>query len=290
MNALRLACVVAALPLAAAVAQPSGIPQGQPRSPRSDSLRQANRLDSEGKTAEARAIFAALAENAPTPLARAQAQRAAALSYAFDGDCRNAIRMEEQVIAYWKTREAEEPQNAFYQQGEMANEAARICIDAGDLRNAERWYRKGRELGLKEPEPRKNPASLWEYRTEHALARIAARRGDATRAARHVAKAQEWLARDTVMAAQQRRFFPYLEGYVALYTGQLATAEAKFTETLALRGNENDPFFHYLLAETYEKQGRAEDARARYQLAFDKAANGHNPPAAFTRREARKKL
>ena len=30
-------------------------------------------------------------------------------------------------------RETAEPQNAFYQQGEMANEAARVCIDAGDL-------------------------------------------------------------------------------------------------------------------------------------------------------------
>ncbi len=51
------------------------------------------------------------------------------------------------VIDYWKTREQAEPQNAFYQQGEMANEAARVCIDVGKLDEAERWYKAGRELG-----------------------------------------------------------------------------------------------------------------------------------------------
>lgn len=262
---------------------------GAPRSPRADSLRQANRLDSEGRTREARALFEALIASAPDDAARAQARRAMAMSFAFDGDCANAAMLEEQVIAYWKTREAAEPQNAFYQQGEMANEAARVCIDAGDLKTAERYYRLGRELGLKEPEPKKNPASLWEYRTEHALARLAARRGDRRAAERHVAAARTWLERDTVMAGPQRRFLPYLEGYVALYLKDYATAESKLKEALAAQGNQNDPFFHYLLAETYAAQGKAAEARELYQLAYDKAG-GHNPPAAFTRPNARKKL
>ncbi|MDX2184859.1 MAG: hypothetical protein SFW08_12860 [Gemmatimonadaceae bacterium] len=288
-------CVVAVSGLSAvsslpALAQmPAMAPASAQRSPRADSLRTANRLDSDGKTREAREIFAALIASAPDDAARAAAQRSMAMSFAFDGDCRNAIKYEEMVIAYWKTREAAEPQNAFYQQGEMANEAARVCIDAGDLRRAEQWYRKGRELGLREPEPKKNPASLWEYRTEHALARLAARRGDAGTAAKHVAAARQWLERDTVMAAPQRRFLPYLEGYVALYTGDLTTAETKLKEALAAQGNQNDPFFHYLLGETYEKQGKSAEAKAMFQLAYDKAA-GHNPPAAFTRPAARKKL
>jgi hypothetical protein len=41
---------------------------------------------------------------------------------------------------------------------------------------------------------------------------------------------------------------------------------------------------------TYEKQGQAAKAREFYQKAYDLAANGHNPPAAFTRPFARKKL
>ena len=68
------------------------------------------------------------------------------------------------MIAYWATREQAEPQNAFYQEGEIANEAARVCIDAGDFATAERYYRRGTELGLKEPEPKTHPASLWNFR------------------------------------------------------------------------------------------------------------------------------
>src|SRR5687768_10002180 len=112
-------------------------------------LRQAGRLDTEGRSTEARARFQQLIDSAPTAAARAAAQRRMAMSYAFDGDCANTVRYEEMVIAYWKTREREEPQNAFYQQGEMANEAARVCIDVGDLDTAEKYYRMGSELGLK---------------------------------------------------------------------------------------------------------------------------------------------
>jgi tetratricopeptide (TPR) repeat protein len=215
--------------------------------------------------------------------------RAIAMSYAFDHDCANTVKHEQDVIAYWRTREATDPQNAFYQQGEMANEAARVCIDAGQLDEAERLYRLGRELGLKEPEPRTHPASLWEYRTEHALARLAARRGRAAEARQHVEAARRILDADTAMARGQRRFLPYLEGYVALYTGDAPAATQHLQRALAERGNENDPFLHYLLAESLERQGRASDARASYQAAYDKAT-GHNPPAAYTRRAARAKL
>lgn len=251
--------------------------------------RQANQLDREGKTTEARVIFQRLIDEAPDPAARAQARRAMAMSYGFDGDCGNAVKYEQLVIAYWVTREQAEPQNAFYQQGEMANEAARVCIDAGDLDTAERWYREGARLGNREPEPRTHPKSLWDFRTAHALARIAARRGNKAEAERQVALARAALDSDTAMARPQERFYPYLVGYVALYTGDLSKAETEFTRGLAMRGNDDDPFQHYLLALTYERQGRAEPAKAMYQQAYD-LATGHNPPAAFTRPAARKKL
>ena len=212
-----------------------------------------------------------------------------AMSYAFDGDCANTVKYERLVIDYWRTREQAEPQNAFYQEGEMANEAARVCIDAGNLDEAERMYRLGRELGLKEPEPKTHPASLWEYRTEHALARLAARRGRRDEALRHVAAARKLLDADSAMARQQERFFPYLTGYEALYTNDLATAGADLMRALILPGNANDPFMYYLLAESYEKRGDAARARALYQKAYD-LATAHNPPAAFVRPNARKKL
>lgn len=268
---------------------PAGAPAGQQPSPRNDSTRTASRLDVDGKTKEAREIFQKLIDGAPDPAARAASQRAMAMSYAFDGDCKNTIKYEEMVIAYWKTREAAEPQNAFYQQGEMANEAARVCIDAGDLAAAEKYYRMGSELGNKEPAPRTHPQSLWNFRLEHALARVAARKGDKKAAAQHVAAARQALDNDSTMAAQQERFFPYLTGYVALYTGDLATAEADLTKAIAIRGNERDPFMLALLAMTHERMGHAEAAKPLWQKAYD-LATGHNPPAAFVRPLARKKL
>ena len=253
-------------------------------------LRLASRLDTEGRTAEARVAFQRLIDSAATPAARAAAQRALAMSYAFDGDCPNTVKYEEMVIAYWKTREREEPQNAFYQQGEMANEAARVCIDVGDLNTAEKYYRMGSELGLKEPEPKTHSRNLWDFRLHHALARLAARRENKTEAVRQILLARRALdGADSATKAQQERFFPYLVGYVALYTNDLKTAEAELTKTVAIRGNDRDPFMHVLLASTYEKLGQQDKAKALYQKAYD-LATAHNPPAAFARPFTRKKL
>jgi tetratricopeptide (TPR) repeat protein len=263
--------------------------RGGPRTPRADSLREASRLDSDGSTTRARELFQKLIDGAPDPAAKAEAQRSLAMSYAFDGDCANAAKSEDLVIAYWVTREQAEPQNAFYQEGEMANEAARVCIDAGDLNTAERYYRRGTELGLKEPEPRTHAKSLWDFRLAHALARLAARRGNKAEAQKQVAAARAALDGDKLMAAQQERFYPYLTGYVALYTGDLKGAEAELTKALSMQGNANDPFFNCLLAMTYEKLGQRDKARELYQKAYD-LATGHNPPAAFVRPFARKKL
>jgi Flp pilus assembly protein TadD len=101
--------------------------------------------------------------------------------------------------------------------------------------------------------------------------------------------ARKALDSDSAMAGPQERFFPYLVGYVALYTGDLKRAETELNGGLAIRGNQNDPFQHYLLALTYEKLGQADQAKAFYQKAYD-LATGHNPPAAFTRPAARQKL
>jgi len=263
--------------------------QGVARTPRGDSLRQAQQLDVDGKHAEARAIFQALIDNAPDPAAKAAAQRRMAMSHGFEGHCPVVVRYEEMVIDYWKTREQDEPQNAFYQQGEMANEAARVCFDYGDIATAEKMYRRGSELGLKEPEPKTHPKSLWDYRLAHALARIAAQKGDKAEAERQVAEARKILDRDPKMAEAQERYFPYLVGYVALFTNDLPKAQTELTKALAIEGNERDPFMHALLGMTHEKMGHASVAREWYQKAYD-LATAHNPPSVFTRPFARKKL
>src|SRR4051812_24784991 len=143
-------------------------------------------LDLMGNGAEARKHFQTVIDAAADPAAKANAQRQMAMSYGFEGDCRNTVKYEQMVIAYWVTRESVEPQNAFYQEGEMANEAARVCIDSGDLETAATWYKKGTELGLKEPDNQTHPKSLWNFRLEHALARIAARQGNKAEAEKHV--------------------------------------------------------------------------------------------------------
>jgi tetratricopeptide (TPR) repeat protein len=252
-------------------------------------MRQAAQLDTQGATAEARAIFQAMIDSAADPVAEARALRAMAMSYAFDGDCANTAKYEMMVIAYWMTREAEEPQNAFYQQGEMADEGGRVCLDAGDLDAAERLYRLGYELGVKEPAPPTHPRSLWDYRLTHALGRIAARRGNAVEAQRQIGNARRILDSDPAMAEQQERYFPYLVGYVALYTDDLVTAEAALTEAINAPGNQRDAFMRCLLAMTYERMGRQNEAEALYREAYDRATS-HNPPAAFVRPFVRRKL
>lgn len=287
----RLAVVLAAVtalvtPPSRALAQQPG---GAPPDPRTQRIREASRLDTQGDHAGARAAFQQLIDDAPDAASKAAAQRRMAISYAFEGKCSETVRYEEMVIDYWKTREQAEPQNAFYQEGEMANEAARVCIDAGDLRTAERMYKRGSELGLREPAPKTHAKSLWDFRLEHALARLAARRGNAREAQRHVAAAKAILDSDSTMAAAQARFYPYLVGYVALYTNDLATAEAELTKSIAMQGNATDPFLHALLGMTLEKKGDAAGARGMYQKSYD-LATGHNPPGAFSRSFARGKL
>ncbi len=170
----------------------------------------------------------------------------------------------------------------------MANEAARVCLDADDLDEAERLYRLGTELGNMEPEPRTHPKSLWDYRLAHALARIEARRGNAEAAQRHVAEARRILDSDPEMAEDQERYYPYLVGYVALYTGDLATAERELTRVVE-ELLPNDPFQVVLLAMTHEKLGHAEQARALYERAFE-MSTGSNPPNVYARRVTREKL
>ena len=275
-----------ALCLAAALSAPVHA-QDEPSGPRVDSTRQGQRLDTDGNHAAARAIFLQLIETAPDPAAKAAAQRRMAISYGFEGNCAKAVGYEELVLGYWATRESAEPQNAFFQEGETANEAARLCIDAGDLATAERMYRRGNEMALKEPEPKTHPRSLWDYRLAHAMARLAARRGNAAEAQRQVDQARKILASDSAMAAGQARYLPYLVGYVALYTNDFTTAETELTKATEL--NKNDPFMQVLLAMTYEKTGRKDLAMERYRKAYD-LATGHTPPAAFARPYAARKL
>lgn len=234
-------------------------------------------LDLLGRTSEARTYFQKSIDLATSNQQKVGAYRAMAMSYAFDNNCAKTTEYEELALKI-HTLEGD-----AYNEGERANEAARVCIEAGNFDEAEALYRRGTELGLKEKDIKPERVSLWKFRLEHALARLAARRGKAAEAKAHVAAAKKILDGDPVMAKDQLVYFPYLTGYVALWTGDPATAISELQ-----KGNQNDPFMQCLIAMAYEKQGEHAKATALYQKAA--ATTNHNPPAAFARPFATKKL
>ena len=234
-------------------------------------------LDLMGRGAEARKYFAKAIAVAPTAQAKANAERAMAMSYAFDGDCPNTIKFEQMVFDHYV--EAKD----FYQQGEMADEAARVCIDSGDLDSAYKWYKIGHDAGLKEPDIKPDRVDLWNFRWEHAEARIAVRRGNKAEAEKHVAAAKAILDKDPDLAGQQGVFLPYLTGYVAFYTGDYKKALDELQ-----KANQNDPFIQCLIGQTHEKLGDKDKAMEYYRKAA--SATAHNPPNAYARPFATKKL
>ena len=270
--------------------------QRGPSTPWADGVRQASQFDLDGDYATARAMFTKLIGDAPDPASKAQAQRALAISYAFTGECASAAVQEGHAIDYWMSREQAEPQNAFYQEGEISNEAARICFDAGDYDAAEKYYRRGSELGLKEPEPQTHPASLWDFRLTHALARISIRRGDVDAANKLVDRARAILDGDKAMAGQQERFYPYLQGYVEMYTpftlgsNIYSAAERDLKNAVEFRGNENDPYVNWLLSEFYAIRRYSVPQMIEYCHRAIARATAHNPPSAFMHAHAKECL
>jgi tetratricopeptide (TPR) repeat protein len=224
---------------------------------------------------EARKYFAKAVAVANTPEHKAGAQRAMAMSYAFESNCAQAAAYEQQVFDFYGTV------NNFFQQGEIADEAARVCLDSGDLDAAQKWYRVGHETGLREPDIKPERQDLWNFRWEHAQARIAARRGDQAAAQKHMAGAKASLDKGTI--PEQTRFFPYLEAYVAFYAGDYKTALEQLKQS-----DQNDAFIQCMLGETYEKLGDHEKAFEFYRKAS--TASSHNPPAAYAVPFAKKKL
>jgi tetratricopeptide (TPR) repeat protein len=232
-------------------------------------------LDLLGQGAEARQHFGKAIQVADTPELKAMAQRAMAMSYAFAGNCTKTVQYEQQVFNYYGSVKD------FFRQGETADEAARVCIDSGDFDTAYHWYEIGHETGLKEPDIKPARRDLWEFRWEHAQARIAARRGNQAEAQKHVAAAKAILDKGT--NPEQAQFLPYLQGYVAYYAGGYKAALPEL-----LKANQNDAFIQCMIGQTYEKLGDEEKALEYYRKAS--TAIAHNPAAAYAIPLARKKL
>ena len=231
-------------------------------------------LDLEGKYDEARKHLAKAIEVAP-PERKSQAMRNMAFSYAFDRKAADAAKYEQPLYDDSVSKEN------YFAAGETANELARIYLESGDLDNAQAWYVKGHEAGLKQKDIKPAAVDLWNFRWEHAQARLAARRGKRAEAQKHVAAAKAIL--DKGANPEQAPFFPYLEGYVAFYLGDMKAAIASLQ-----KADQRDPFILVLQAQAYEKSGDKAQAMDYYKKVLQ--VPSHNPTAAFARPIAMKKV
>ena len=231
-------------------------------------------LDLKGDYAGARKHIQNAIDTAPAD-SKPQAWRAMAMSFAFSRDGENAEKYQKQVFDYRMDKNA--PADA----AEVANETARVLLESGDIDGAEKWYRLGHETALKIPDLSAKDRDLWDFRWEHAQARIAVRRGDKAAAQKHVAAAKAILDKGT--NPEQAPFFPYLTGYVAFYSGDYKAAIADFS-----RANLNDPFNAAMLAQSYEKSGNEAKAMEYWNKVMQSTA--HNPTNAFARPIAEEKL
>lgn len=231
-------------------------------------------LDLKGNYAEAREHFAQALSLAP-PDSKQQALRATAMSYAFEGKSGEAAKFEQQVF------DQRLGKNDFIGAGETANELARIYLESGDTGHAFNLYKVGYDTALRKSDLTEADKNLWLFRWENAQARIAARRGKADEARQHAAAAK--VALDKANNPDQARFYPYLTGYVAFYTGDYKTAITDLQ-----KADQRDPLILALLGEAFEKSGDKAHATEYYRKAL--ASNGHNPTNAFARPLAKKKL
>lgn len=164
---------------------------------------------------------------------------------------------------------------------ETANEAARIALESGDPAWANKWYQTGYTTAQRKPDLTPAEKDLWDFRWEHAQARIAARQGKHEEAEKHVSAAKRILDKGT--NPQQATYFPYLAGYVAFYSNNYKSAIAELQ-----KADQRDPFILSLLAQAYEKSGDKPQAIVYYRRVL--ASNAHSPTNAFARPLAKKKL
>jgi tetratricopeptide (TPR) repeat protein len=231
-------------------------------------------LDLKGDYAEARkhiahAIKLANADQEP------QALRSMGIAWAFASNGKEAEKYHRQVF------DMRIAKLDYVGAAEIANEIARILLETGNVNNANAWYEKGHSTALRKTDLKPEEKDLWDFRWEHAQARIAARNGNAEAAQKHVAAAKAILDKRT--NKEQEPFYPYLTGYVAFYAKDYKTALAELS-----KANQKDPFILALMAQAYEATGDKAKAQESWQKVLE--SNAHNPANAPARPLAQKAL
>ena len=231
-------------------------------------------LDLQGKYAEARKHLQQAIDLAPAD-SKPNAWRTMAMSYAFDRKPKEIERYQKQVFDYRMGK------NDLQGAAEIANEAARMLLESGDINGAEKWYRLGHETILKKTDLADKDKDLWEFRWHSAEARIAARRGDKAEAQKHADAGKALIDKGT--NPEQAQYVPYVYGYNAFYAGDYKTAIDEFSKS-----NPNDPFNLVMIAQAYDKLGDKAKAKEYYEKVL--ASNAHNPTNAYARPIAQQKL
>lgn len=224
---------------------------------------------------EARKYFEKAIATAPNDELRADANRAMAMSWAFEGNCQMTVQYEQKVLDYAKAK------NDFNRAGEIADEEGRVCLDGNDVETGTIWYKEGHDLGLKEPNITEARKDLWNFRWEHAQARAAARINEDEDPKKHISAAKAILDKGT--NPQQVQFLPALIGYVAFYQKDYKAALENLQQA-----NQNDPFIQCMIGRTYEALAQKDKAMEFYGKAA--TATGHSPAAALAVPFAKKKL
>jgi len=231
-------------------------------------------LDLKGEYEEARKHIAKAIELA-SPEQKPRALRTMGIAYAFVCQPKESEKYHKQAF------DAQVAQQKYTDAAGTANELARILLECGDIKGAERWYKAGHDTALKDTKLTEKNRALWDFRWHNALARIAARRGKKQEASQHVTEARAAL--DKAQNPDQEPYFPYLTGYVAFYTGDYKTAIADLQ-----KASQDDPFVLSLLAQADEKLGDQTKAQELYRQILK--LNNHGPTNAYARPLAKKKL
>jgi hypothetical protein len=237
-------------------------------------------LDLAGNGVEARELWQQEIETAGSIPEKVRAMRAMAISWAFDRNCAKVSDCEQAAIGLLATKKRESP---FAEAG-VANEAGHLCLDAGSIDAASRWYAQGHALALRDPGLTADGEALCAFRLAHAEARIGARRGDGSLAKTKFAVAKTALDQMTPgLRMSQAPYLGALAGYVAFYLNDYNGAISEFK-----RVGPGDPFVACMLAQAYERVGDTGTAAVWYRDAA--RADGHDVSTAYARPLARKKL
>jgi len=232
-------------------------------------------LDLMGRYADARKHLTQAIDQAPPEL-KANTLNAMAISYAFERRTADAAAFFRQVY------DLEQGNGRPAGSAAAANALGRLYLETGDVKKARQWYQTGYEMARRQPDEPASQLALWELRWLHAQGRIAARAGDAAAARRHVEAARKLIA-TTPALKDEGPTVAYLAGYVALYTGDVASARSELATT-----DQRDPFTLMLQAEAAEKAGDKVAAAAFWKQIL--ALNGHGLQHALSRPIAQVKI